>query len=42
MVVHNCGFSGQMLHTELIMLSVALINEDNTNRMSSPVHEQRL
>jgi hypothetical protein len=32
MVVHNCGFSGRMLHAELIMLSVALINEDNTNR----------
>jgi hypothetical protein len=37
MEVHNCGFSDQMLDTELIMLSAALNNENNTNRMSSPV-----
>ena len=37
MEVHNYGFSDQMLDTELIMLYAASSNEDNTNRISSPV-----
>ena len=36
MAVHNCGFSGQISHTELITLSVASIDDDNTDQMSSP------
>jgi hypothetical protein len=37
MEIHNYGFSDQMLDTELIMLSAALSNENDTNRMSSSV-----
>jgi hypothetical protein len=43
MAVHNCGFSGQILHTELIMLSVAFTNEDILIECQvQTVHEQGL
>lgn len=42
MAVHNCGFSGRIMSTELIMISIVLRNEDNATRMASPVYEHSL
>ena len=42
MAVHNCGFSGLIMSTELIMLSIVLRNEDNATRMASPLYEHSL
>jgi hypothetical protein len=42
MAVHNCGFSGLIMSTELIMLSIVLRNEDNATPMASPVYEHSL
>ena len=42
MAVHNCGFSGLIKSTELIMLSIVLRNEDNVTPIASPVYEHSL